>query len=38
LDVLGGAAIGLLIAWPLRRLKDKAVARLHLKKGGGKGH
>jgi len=29
-DVLGGAAIGLLIAWPLRRLKDKVVTRFHL--------
>jgi undecaprenyl-diphosphatase len=29
-DVLGGAAIGLLIAWPLRRLKDEVVARFHL--------
>jgi undecaprenyl-diphosphatase len=29
LDVLGGAAIGLLIAWPLRRLKDEVVARFH---------
>ena len=24
-DVLGGAGIGLLIAWPMRRLKDEAV-------------
>jgi len=30
LDVIGGAAIGLLIAWPMRRLKDRALARLHL--------
>jgi membrane-associated phospholipid phosphatase len=30
-DVLGGAAIGLLIAWPLRRLKDEVVARFHLR-------
>ncbi|MFH1758472.1 MAG: phosphatase PAP2 family protein [Pseudomonadota bacterium] len=27
LDVIGGAAIGLLIAWPLRWLKDQVVAR-----------
>ena len=27
LDVLGGAAIGLLIAWPMRRLKDWTVNR-----------
>jgi undecaprenyl-diphosphatase len=26
-DVIGGAAIGLLIAWPMRWLKDQAVAR-----------
>jgi undecaprenyl-diphosphatase len=26
MDVIGGAAIGLLIAWPMRRLKDQAVA------------
>jgi undecaprenyl-diphosphatase len=31
LDVLGGAVIGLLIAWPLRRLKDEVVARFHLR-------
>jgi undecaprenyl-diphosphatase len=31
LDVLGGAAIGLLIAWPMRRLKDAVVARFHLR-------
>jgi undecaprenyl-diphosphatase len=31
LDVIGGAAIGLLIAWPMRRLKDMVVARLNLK-------
>jgi undecaprenyl-diphosphatase len=30
LDVLGGAAIGLLIAWPMRRLKEEVVARFHL--------
>jgi membrane-associated phospholipid phosphatase len=30
-DVVGGAAIGLLIAWPMRRLKDKVVARFHLR-------
>jgi len=29
LDVIGGAAIGLLIAWPMRRLKDQVLARLH---------
>jgi undecaprenyl-diphosphatase len=28
LDVMGGAAIGLLIAWPMRRLKDQALERL----------
>ncbi len=28
-DVIGGAAIGLLIAWPMRRLKDEAVSRIH---------
>jgi len=27
LDVLGGAVIGLLIAWPMRRLKDQVLAR-----------
>ncbi|MDO9211447.1 MAG: phosphatase PAP2 family protein [Deltaproteobacteria bacterium] len=27
LDVIGGAAIGLLIAWPMRWLKDQVVAR-----------
>jgi undecaprenyl-diphosphatase len=27
LDVIGGAAIGLLIAWPMRWLKDQAVVR-----------
>jgi undecaprenyl-diphosphatase len=32
LDVIGGAAIGLLIAWPMRRLKDRVLARLHNKK------
>jgi undecaprenyl-diphosphatase len=30
LDVIGGAAIGLLIAWPIRRLKDRVLRRLHL--------
>ncbi len=29
-DVMGGAAIGLLIAWPMRRLKDEVVARFNL--------
>ncbi len=28
LDALGGAAIGLLIAWPMRRLKDQVLERL----------
>jgi undecaprenyl-diphosphatase len=28
LDIIGGAAIGLLIAWPMRWLKDRAVFRL----------
>jgi undecaprenyl-diphosphatase len=28
LDVMGGAAIGLLLAWPMRRLKDQALDRL----------
>jgi undecaprenyl-diphosphatase len=28
LDVMGGAGIGLLIAWPMRRLKDHALGRL----------
>ena len=28
LDVIGGAAIGLLIAWPMRWLNDQVVARL----------
>jgi undecaprenyl-diphosphatase len=27
LDVIGGAAIGLLIAWPMRWLKDRVLAR-----------
>ncbi len=27
MDVIGGAGIGLLIAWPMRWLKDRAVAR-----------
>jgi undecaprenyl-diphosphatase len=35
-DVMGGAAIGLLIAWPLRRLKDEVVARFHLQRDDGK--
>jgi undecaprenyl-diphosphatase len=35
-DVVGGAAIGLLIAWPLRRLKDQVVARFHLQNSGRK--
>jgi undecaprenyl-diphosphatase len=30
LDVIGGAAIGLLIAWPMRRLKDEVMRRLHI--------
>jgi len=30
LDVIGGAAIGLLIAWPMRRLKDMTLAKLNL--------
>jgi len=30
LDVIGGAAIGLLIAWPMRRLKDQVLARLNI--------
>ena len=30
-DVVGGAAIGLLIAWPMRRLKDEVVARFQLR-------
>ena len=30
LDVIGGAAIGLLIAWPMSRLKDMTLARLKL--------
>jgi len=30
LDVIGGAAIGLLIAWPMRRLKDRVLTRLNL--------
>jgi len=36
-DAIGGAAIGLLIAWPMRRLKDEVVARLHFQNAGGKG-
>ncbi len=35
-DALGGAAIGLLIAWPLRRLKDEVIARFHLQNASGK--
>jgi undecaprenyl-diphosphatase len=30
LDVIGGAAIGLLIAWPMRRLKDLVLTRLNI--------
>ena len=30
LDVIGGAAIGLLIAWPMRLLKDRLLTRLYL--------
>ncbi len=30
LDVMGGAAIGLLIAWPMRWLKDQALTGFHL--------
>jgi len=30
LDVIGGAAIGLLIAWPMGRLKDRVLTRLHI--------
>ena len=30
LDVIGGAAIGLLIAWPMRWLKDRVMTRLNL--------
>jgi len=30
LDVIGGAAVGLLIAWPMRRLKDQVLTRLHI--------
>jgi undecaprenyl-diphosphatase len=30
LDVMGGAAIGLLIAWPMRRLKDEVLTRLQI--------
>jgi undecaprenyl-diphosphatase len=29
LDVIGGAGIGLLIAWPMRRLKNEVVNRFH---------
>ena len=42
-DVIGGAAIGMLIAWPMRRLKDRVVGRwikspvLPLPLRGGKG-
>jgi undecaprenyl-diphosphatase len=43
-DVVGGAVIGLLIAWPMRRLKDEVVARFHFQNAapsppqtGGKG-
>jgi undecaprenyl-diphosphatase len=34
-DVIGGAALGVLIAWPLRLLKDEVVARSHLPNDGG---
>jgi undecaprenyl-diphosphatase len=43
LDVIGGAAIGLLIAWPMRRLKDWVLERLNIsppkrgEKGGVRG-
>jgi len=30
LDVIGGAGIGLLIAWPMRRLKDEVLTWLHI--------
>jgi undecaprenyl-diphosphatase len=30
LDVIGGAAIGLLIAWPMYRLKEWVLGRLHI--------
>lgn len=30
LDVIGGAAIGLFIAWPMRRLKDQVLKWLHI--------
>jgi undecaprenyl-diphosphatase len=30
LDVMGGAAIGLLLAWPMRRLKDLALRSFHI--------
>jgi len=33
LDVIGGAAIGLLIAWPMRWLKDRVLARWILPRG-----
>jgi len=38
LDVVGGAAIGLLIAWPMGLLKERVMARLNLSppKGGEK--
>jgi undecaprenyl-diphosphatase len=26
-DVIGGAAIGMLMAWPMRRLKDRVAGR-----------
>jgi len=29
LDIIGGAGLGILIAWPMRRLKDKVIDRLH---------
>jgi undecaprenyl-diphosphatase len=33
LDVIGGAAIGLLIAWPMRRVKDEVLTRLRISAG-----
>lgn len=30
MDVIGGAGIGLLVAWPMRRIKDEVVIRLDL--------
>jgi undecaprenyl-diphosphatase len=34
LDVIGGAAVGLLIAWPMRRAKDEVLTRLHISPAG----